>query len=369
MRSMMFPALIQELDNAVANGTPARRAEILTRITDVFVAGSDSYSTNQIELFDDVFVRIAAVIELSARTMLAKRLAKMPRAPSMISRVLASDDEIDVAGPVLEYQRLDNETLVATARTKSQKHLLAISRRSSLDEAVTDVLVERGDQPVVLSTASNPAARFSDKGYTTLVKRSAGDDELTTRVALRPDIPREHLLRLLVRASHAVQIKLEAAHPSIANMIQSAVAEAATMILDESSTLSRDYVEARAHVELLHSAGRLGENQVAIFAAANQFEETAVALAVLCGLPIEAVDRAMIQDRPDAVLVMGKAIGMSWQTIRAILRMCAGAPGISPGELEQCHTTFSRLKPATARQVIEFQGRRSSGSRFGRSAA
>jgi len=367
---MMFPALIQELDNAVANVTPARRAEILTRITDVFVAGSDRYSTNQIELFDDVFVRIAAVIELSARATLAKRLAKMPRAPAMISRILASDGEIDVAGPVLEQcQRLDNETLVTTARTKSQKHLLAISRRSSLDEAVTDVLVERGDQPVVLSTASNPAARFSDKGYTILVKRSAGDDELTTRVALRPDIPREHLLRLLVRASHAVQVKLEAAHPSIANMIQSAVAEAATMILDEASAPSRDYVAARAHVEALHSAGRLGENQVAVFAAANQFEETAVALAVLCGLPIEAVDRAMIQDRPDAVLVMGKAIGMSWQTVKAILRMCAGARGISPGELEQCHTTFSRLKPATARQVIEFQGRRSSGSRFGRSAA
>jgi uncharacterized protein (DUF2336 family) len=367
---MMFPALIQELDIAVASGTPARRAEILARITDIFVTGSDSYSTNQIELFDDVFVRIATVIELSARAMLAKRLAKMPRAPSMISRVLASDDAIDVAGPVLEHsQRLDDEILVATARTKSQKHLLAISRRSALDEAVTDVLVERGEQPVVLSTVSNPAARFSDKGYTTLVKRSAGDDELTTRVALRPDIPRDHLLRLLVRASHAVQIKLEAAHPSLASMIQTAVAEAATMILDEAGTLSRDYVEARAHVELLHTAGRLGENQVAVFAAANQFEETAVALAILCNLPVEAVDRAMLQDRPDAVLVMGKAIGMSWQTIKAILRMCAGARGISPGELEQCHTTFSRLKPATARQVIEFQGRRSSGSRFGRSAA
>ena len=115
---MMFPALIQELDNAVAKGTPARRAEILARITDIFVTGSATYSTNQIELFDDVFVRLTAVIELSARAMLAKRLAKIPRAPSRISRVLASDDEIDVAGPVLEQcQRLDNEILIATART------------------------------------------------------------------------------------------------------------------------------------------------------------------------------------------------------------------------------------------------------------
>jgi uncharacterized protein (DUF2336 family) len=367
---MMFPALIHELDSAVAQGTPARRAKILARITDIFVAGSDGYAANQIELFDDVFVRVAAVIEKAARANLANRLAKMPRAPGNISCVLASDDEIDVAGPMLEQsQQLNNEILIATARTKSQKHLLAISRRSSLDAAVTDVLVERGDKTVVLSTVSNPAARFSDQGYGTLVKRSAGDDELTTCVALRTDIPRDHLLRLLVRASHDVQVKLEAAHPSMANLIQSAVAEAATAILDRTGTSSRDYAEARERVGSLHSAGRLAEEQVADFAKADRFEETAVALALLCGLPIEAVDRALVQDRPDAVLVMGKAIGMSWPTTKSLLRMHAGARGISPGELEECERTFSRLKPEIARQVIEFQIKRPQTSRFGRSAA
>ena len=55
-------------------------------------------------------MRIAAVIEQTART----RLAKMPRAPAMISRVLAFDDETDVAGPVLEQsQQINNEILVA----------------------------------------------------------------------------------------------------------------------------------------------------------------------------------------------------------------------------------------------------------------
>ena len=237
---MSLHALIQELDNAVGDGTAERRAEILERLTDVFVAGSAGYSDHQIEFFDDVFVRIAAMIEVSARAELASRLAIVPRAPSGISRALASDDDIDVAGPVLaQSQRLDDETLVAAARTKSQQHLLAISRRASLDEPVTDILVERGDKPVMLSTASNPSARFSDAGYTTLVSRSAGDDELTTCVALRPDIPRQHLLRLLVRASHAVQLKLEAAHPAMAETIQQAVADAATEILDKSGTLSR----------------------------------------------------------------------------------------------------------------------------------
>ena len=367
---MNFTKLFEKLDEAVAHGTAERRAEILHRITDVFVAGSARHSPNQIELFDDVFVRIASIIELSARTALANRLAKAPRAPSAISRMLASDDEIDVAGPMLEQsQHLDSEMLVATARSKSQQHLLAISRRSSLDEAVTDVLLERGDKPVVHSTAANSAARFSDRGYKTLVSRSHGDDELTTRVALRPDIPREHLVRLLVRASHAVQVKLEAANPALAATIQTAVAEAATEILDKTSTLSHDYSAAIAHIEALHAAGRLAEADVEAFAAANKFEETTVALAVLCDVPVAEVDRAMAQDRPEAVLVVVKAIGMSWSTAKAILRMRAGARGISPGELDQCLGIFSSLKPMTARQVIDFHGKRSRGTRFGRTAA
>ncbi len=367
---MSLHALIQELDNAVGDGTAERRAEILGRLTEVFVAGSASYSDNQIEFFDDVFVRIAAIIEVSARSALASRLAKMPRAPSKISRALASDDDIDVAGPVLAQSlRLDNETLIAAARTKSQQHLLAISRRASLDELVTDILVERGDKPVVLSTAANPSARFSDAGYKTLVRRSADDDELATCVALRPDIPRQHLLRLLVRASHAVQLKLVAAHPSMAETIQQAVANAATEILDKSGTLSRNYAAARAHIESLRSTGQLGESDVAAFAMTNKFEETTAALAVLCDLPVEVADRAMAQPRPEAVLVMAKAIGMSWPTVKALLRLHAGARGISPGELEQCFGTFSRLNPATVRQIIAFQRKQVRTTRFGRSAA
>ena len=149
--------------------------------------------------------------------MLAHRLSTLPRAPAKLSRKLATDDDIEVAGPILQKSdRLDTATLVETASTKTQQHLLAISRRSSLDERITDVLVERGDKPVVLSTANNPGARFSDAGFNTLVTRSKGDDELAASVGLRRDIPRQHLMRLLVQASHAVRTKLETANPAIA---------------------------------------------------------------------------------------------------------------------------------------------------------
>ena len=83
----------------------------------------------------------------------------------------------------------------------------------SLAETVTDVLVERGDRDVALSVVQNAGAKFSETGYVRLVKRSEGDDELAQSVGSRPEIPRQHFLKLLTTASKAVRIALEAAHP------------------------------------------------------------------------------------------------------------------------------------------------------------
>jgi uncharacterized protein (DUF2336 family) len=364
-------ALIDELNEAVALGTVGQRAKIIYRITDLFTVGSADYSDAQIALFDDVLTHVAESIELSARAALAKRLAREPRAPARISRFLATHDAFDVAGPLLEHsQRLDSDTLVATARTKSQQHLLAISKRRSLDEAVTDVLVERGDNAVVLSTADNPGARFSDRGYTTLTARSEGDDELATSIGLRRDIPRPHLIRLLARASHTVRQKLEAANPSMTPLIEEAVSEATKSVLDKARVVVRDFTAARGRIGELSAAGRLNEKEVAGFARANQFEETTAALAALCELPLETVEQAMCQDLPDAVLIMVKALGMSRDTAKAILRVRAGPRGISPGELEQCLDTMARLPTAIARQIIKFRGNPSLalGARFSRLA-
>ena len=53
-------SLIVELEDAISSGTVERRIETLWRVTDLFIAGADQYSDNQIDLFDDVISRLAA---------------------------------------------------------------------------------------------------------------------------------------------------------------------------------------------------------------------------------------------------------------------------------------------------------------------
>jgi uncharacterized protein (DUF2336 family) len=352
-------ALVEQLNEGASDTSPVRRAEMLQRVTDLFTFGSSKHTDDEIALFDDIFVRLATAIEVSVRTKLANSLAKLPFAPPLITRALAFDDVIEVAAPVLEHsERLDNPTLVENARTKSQRHLLAISRRRTLDDVVTDVLVQRGDRPVLLSAAANPGAKFSDTGFRILVSRSQQDDELSDCVGSRRDIPRHHLLKLMAHASHAVRTKLQAADPLMSDAIGKAVAEATAAIQSKTAGVSREYAAACAHVKSLHAAGLLDEDNIASFAKADQFEETTAALATLCDLPIEVVERAMVQVRPEAVMIIAKAIGLSWPTVKAVLKLRAGSRGISVQELEGCLGTYSRLKLTTAEQIVTFQRKR-----------
>src|SRR6201987_2230144 len=135
-KSAPSESLLDELQTTLAHGTVARRVETLRRVTDLFINGAIDYSDDQIGLFDDVFQCLIQHIEISAKALLSQRLAPIDTAPPQTVRTLAFDEPIEVAGPVLSQStRLDDETLIETARHKSQAHLVAISMRKELSGA------------------------------------------------------------------------------------------------------------------------------------------------------------------------------------------------------------------------------------------
>jgi uncharacterized protein (DUF2336 family) len=348
-------SMIDELEEAIASKEIGRRADTLRRITDLFVSGSAEFSDDQIALFDEVMGLLAREIESSARAAFGHRLALLPQAPPRIIRSLALDDAIEVAGPVLtQFAQIDEATLMEGARTKGQDHLLAISRRPVLVEALTDVLVERGNEMVAQSTAENPGAKFSEFGYATLVKRSEDDPELALRMLSRPEIPRQHMLKLFADASETVRLKLAAADHRKASLLRDMVAQASNQIQTQTREHSADFVAARSHVQFLHETGKLTKGQLETFAKEGKFDETIIALSLMCDLSVGLVERAMVDNRSEQVLVLAKAIGLAWDTTKALLLVQAGTKGSSTQEIEQCLARFNKLQPDTAKKAVQF---------------
>ena len=358
-------SVLKDIDAAIASASVDRRSMLLRHVTDLFIVGPDRYSEEDIAAFDDVFNRLAAEIEISARALLAVRLASIPNAPPRIIRALAFDDADAVACPVLaQSQQLDDPALVENARQKSQEHLLAISRRRSLSAAVTDVLVERGDQQVVWSTAENRGASFSNGGFAILVQRSNGDDRLAACVGARPDIPPHLFDQLLMQASQHVRAKLEAEHPHAKRQVQQVVDEVAGRIHAEAFAEAPDGMEAPASVEALYQSGQLDDDRLRAFAEGGRAGEATAALAFMCQLPVHFVAREMAQGRSETLLVLARAIGLSWSTVKAILLLRVGKRALPAGEIAQCLASFERLKRTTAQEIIGFyQAREQTGTR------
>jgi hypothetical protein len=104
----------------------------------------------------------------------------------------------------------------------------------------------------------------------------------------------------------------------------------------------------------LHEAGKLDAAQVETFARDRLFDEAAIALAIMSDLPTGLIERALISDRAEQILVIAKAIGLTWDATREVLLLKSGSGGRSAEEIDQCAVTFSRLQGATAKQAIGF---------------
>ena len=347
--------LLDELQATLAHGTVARRVETLRRVTDLFINGAVDFSNEQIGLFDDVFQCLTEHIETSAKVLLSNRLAPIDTAPPRTIRALAFDDLIEVAAPVLsQSERLDDETLIETARNKSQAHLMAISVRRVLSGAVTDVLVLRGNDEVIQSTVNNPGAEFSERGFTRLVDRAEGDDNLATCLAMRPTIPRHLYLKLLAKASATVRERLEAANPHQAGDVPTAVREATQRARTAPSAVSQETAIAHALVKSLYEDGRLDEHQVATFAEDGKFDEANASIAALASVSVSIAENMMIETRAEGVMILAKVSGMSWPTVKAIINMRDKLAVGEPTDLAACKATYERLRPSTAQQVLRF---------------
>ncbi len=325
----------------------------------MFAAGSRGYTSDQIALFDDVLQELAAEIEVKARARLAQRLAHIGSSPPGIVRTLAFDDAIVVAEPVLKYsQALSDADLTENAKTKSQEHLLAIAQRLKLSEAVTDVLVDRGDRRVVDKMVKNKGARISLSGYEKLTHKARRDRKLTLALSRRSDLPRQYFLKLLETASASVRAKMERDNPQAAAEIRGTIDDVATAMQHEVREASRRHANADRDATRCSNVKPFTEANVHAPARKQEFARTAIALSKLCRFPVDAVERALLDKGEDMILILAKAGGCSWTTTRELLLMHVAERNLQPTDLERSFERYKKLSKEIARDVISFHGQR-----------
>jgi uncharacterized protein (DUF2336 family) len=352
--STISPAnVIVELEGAIAACSPERRARMLWQTTDLLVAGCNRLRDEQVHVLDEVLVRLAERTEPPALVQLSTTVAELKTAPRETLRHLALHNDPAVAAPVLlKSPALSQTDLEAAAMSRGELHLLAISGRSKIDEALTDVLLKRGGKKVFGALAKNPGAKFSTDGYSALTVRAERDEEIAKALVLRIDTPDRVVRELLSRVPPDVRTAiLNAAPAGLRERIEAPTGPAQGSGPKRPEV--RDYSEAMAAVVALNRIGKLNDSTVNRFAIRGEGTNLIAALSVLSGAPVEIIEKVMADTDCEGLVMACRASRLNWQTTLAILSN-RGGPRLSNEERERTQELFDTLHLSTSQWTVRW---------------
>jgi uncharacterized protein (DUF2336 family) len=108
------------------------------------------------------------------RQVLSEALKDVAGAPPGVIKGLALDVEFIVSGPVLEFSPVlsDKDLLEIIASTPVKGALAAISRRSSVDETVSEAIVETNDVDAVADLLANSSAQIREETLDSIIDKA-----------------------------------------------------------------------------------------------------------------------------------------------------------------------------------------------------
>lgn len=351
--STSLRSLIPSLEVAIADGDANKRVAMLRSVTTLFVAQASRLNEEQVAAFDAVIVRLAQDMEAQVRAALSGQIADLPNAPRRVLRDLAFDQSLAVAGPVLGRSgRLHEDDLVEIAESRGQRHLMAIAKRKSLGERITDILVVRGDNDVVRSVARNDGAVFSSKSCTELVHRAGEDIELRATLQARTDIPAVLRAQLIAHARERTQAALS---EEFGAMADDATAKIARTMAQRDDTL----LAAEVAVSTQARKGDLDEAKLAYWLDTGRETEALVGLARLAGVPSHMAIQAYHAETYEPLMFLVRSVKFGWRLMKIFMKAKTGRdprPEVMQGIIE----AFQALTVQTARRVVRFAATRDS---------
>jgi uncharacterized protein (DUF2336 family) len=348
-------SLIDEVEASFRHRTADSRAATLRRITDLFLTGVDDFAEQQVGVFDDVLCGLIDKIEREAVVELSRDVAELPKAPRMLSRRLARHDDIEIAGPVLRHSAaLSESDLVDVAQNRSQQHLEAIANRSHVSERVSDILINRGNSIVLTTVAGNAGARFSTRGYRTLLDQAESNANIASALVGRSDLSPEMFRKLVAQASATVQQRLLAnADPQLKIKVRSVIQSITVEVSRNADrAVSMRGTQAASQLKSIDK-GKL-RTELVDYANAGRMNESMTAFAALSELSIDTVRQLMTRQDYELLLVVCKACGLGWVAARALLELAAKSRGEAGFHSAAYLDPFTKLSRESAERVIRF---------------
>jgi uncharacterized protein (DUF2336 family) len=350
----MAESKITDLIQLAREPSSERRRELLREVTDMFFAAPPQRTT-EMALFDDVLSQLSGEMEEAVRAELARQMAEAARPPRRLITKLALDN-IAVAEPVLTRSRaLTEDDLLRVARTRDQGHLRAISRRETVPEAVSDAIVQRGDDDTLSVLLSNERAELSRAAHEAAVDRAAANPALHQVVVDRQSLPMDLLNEMYfvveARLRDRILEKNAAVDPAA---LEAALAAGRKRVAARDGALPADYAEAEAAVRALKDRGGIGPTLLTAFLRNGETTKFLVALAEMAEIDFHTARRILERKELDALAIVCKAADFDRSLFLTFAVLVLGREADAMGRAREYGNLYSELPRDAACRTIRF---------------
>ena len=119
----------------------------------------------------------------------------------------------------------------------------------------------------------------------------------------------------------------------------------------------------------LHQYGDLNESKILEYAQAHKIQETVVGLSLLCSLPVDVVERTLIDKNKEILLILAKALGFSWETTMSLLFLGVPDHRIVSSDLDELRGEFAAIHAETSQSILKlYQSRKHAHNRIRRTS-
>ena len=348
---------IEQLYQLARDKTIAGRKSLVNAVSDLFFDSQELLTDREKALMTDILRQLLHDMEMSVRRELAERLAKTENAPHELIITLAND-KIEVAYPILRESELLHDTdLIEIIHHRALQHQLAIAMRKTLNESVTDALVETGHEDVIKTMLENPDAKLSKITMEYLVDQSKRVDSYQNPLLTRSDLEPVLVKRMYWWVSAAMRKDIIANFDIDPTELDASLEATAKDLIDEASS-ELDKISKSAEV-----ANRLAEiDEISPQLLIEVLRQGEVPLfeamyAKLTGLRPKLVGRIVYEPDGEALAVACKAVGIDKPNFASIFMLTRKAHAkdkvISPRELTPVLEFFEKIKPESAALLLE----------------
>lgn len=347
---------VGELLQLARNKSADARTQLADIVGDLFFDTGTALTDRERAIMGDILRKLIHDVEMTVRKTLAERLAREPEAPHDLIIALANDD-IEVAYPVLvESVVLQDVDLIEIVQHRALSHQMAIALRKGLAEDVCDALVETRQKDVIKTMLENDGARISAATMEFLVEESqhidAYQNPLLHRSELTPDLARRMYWWVSAALREYIAERFDIHGTALDQTVEDAVLDVLTAEQENGRQRKSEQL-----AEALQSESRITPRLMVDTLRQGEVTLFVDLFAKHTGLRTSLVRRFVFEPGGEGLAIACRASGVDKADFASLFLLSRSArPGdkvVDPKELASTIEFFDRIKPDTAKKVVE----------------